>query len=252
MASQDRQPGLVHEVCAEPGRRPARSRGSSPRISTCCTRGRDRRGHRTSRLAGNPFLPSVRPADHLRQGGAGGSGGPVARTASDCGAVVKPDITFFGEMLPAGALEEAFSLAAQVDLLLVLGSSLVVQPAASVPLATLEAGGRLAIVNLDPHPWTTARPAAGRTWKRNSRPWPAFCPPRHGKISPLNSCLGLIFDNSPGSRCSGGRERSFGRRSGRKVQPVLLQNCQSGVENWPAGGNDSRSDQVTMGEKVIE
>ena len=55
-------------------------------------------------------------------------------------------------MLPEGALEDAFALAMSVDLLLVLGSSLVVQPAASVPLATLETGGRVAIVNLDATP----------------------------------------------------------------------------------------------------
>ena len=63
---------------------------------------------------------------------------------------MKPDITFFGEMLPEGALEAAFELAAAADLMLVLGSSLVVQPAASVPLATAQAGGRLAVVNRDP------------------------------------------------------------------------------------------------------
>jgi NAD-dependent deacetylase len=73
-------------------------------------------------------------------------------TCDACGAVVKPDITFFGEMLPTGALEEAFALAGSVDLILVLGSSLVVQPAASVPLATLDAGGLLAIVNLGATP----------------------------------------------------------------------------------------------------
>ncbi len=69
-----------------------------------------------------------------------------------CGGVVKPDITFFGEMLPAGALEAAFAEAAAADLTLVLGSSLAVQPAASVPLATVEAGGRLVIVNREPTP----------------------------------------------------------------------------------------------------
>jgi len=73
-------------------------------------------------------------------------------TCEQCGGIFKPDITFFGEMLPAGALEKAFALAGSVELLLVLGSSLVVQPAASVPLATLEAGGRLAIVNLGKTP----------------------------------------------------------------------------------------------------
>jgi NAD-dependent deacetylase len=66
--------------------------------------------------------------------------------------VVKPDVTFFGEMLPAGALEAAFAEAAAADLTLVLGSSLVVQPAASVPLATVEAGGQLVIVNREPTP----------------------------------------------------------------------------------------------------
>ena len=73
-------------------------------------------------------------------------------TCSQCGGIFKPDITFFGEMLPAGALEKAFALAGSADLMLVLGSSLVVQPAASVPLVTLEAGGRLAIVNLGETP----------------------------------------------------------------------------------------------------
>ncbi len=64
-----------------------------------------------------------------------------------CDGVVKPDITFFGEMLPVGAIEEAAERASEVDVMLVLGSSLVVQPAATIPLYTLEAGGTLAIVN---------------------------------------------------------------------------------------------------------
>lgn len=81
-------------------------------------------------------------------------------TCGQCGGIFKPDITFFGEMLPVGALEGAFALAGSVDLMLVLGSSLVVQPAASVPLATLEAGGRLAIVNLGETPLDSR--AAGR------------------------------------------------------------------------------------------
>lgn len=69
-----------------------------------------------------------------------------------CDAVLKPAITFFGEMLPEGALETAGAWAAEADLLLVLGSSLVVQPAASVPLLTARAGGRLAVVNRGPTP----------------------------------------------------------------------------------------------------
>lgn len=65
----------------------------------------------------------------------------------DCGGVLKPDITFFGEALPARALEEARQLAEQADLMLVLGSSLVVYPAASLPAFTLRNGGDLIIVN---------------------------------------------------------------------------------------------------------
>ncbi len=64
-----------------------------------------------------------------------------------CGGPYKPDITFFGEMLPEEAFEGAIALASRADLLVVLGSSLTVQPAASIPLYALRHGGRLAIVN---------------------------------------------------------------------------------------------------------
>jgi NAD-dependent deacetylase len=77
--------------------------------------------------------------------------GEIPRCES-CQGVVKPDITFFGEMLPPGALERACELAAEADLMLVLGSSLVVHPAAGVPLVTCRCGGKLAIVNKGPTP----------------------------------------------------------------------------------------------------
>jgi len=64
-----------------------------------------------------------------------------------CGTAVKPAITFFGEMLPPGAFEDAVALARDADIMLVLGSSLVVQPAASIPVQALNAGARLVIVN---------------------------------------------------------------------------------------------------------
>jgi NAD-dependent deacetylase len=69
-----------------------------------------------------------------------------------CRGIIKPDITFFGEALPTGAIERAVREAAGADLMLVLGSTLVVQPAASIPLYTLQSGGRLAIVNNAPTP----------------------------------------------------------------------------------------------------
>lgn len=64
-----------------------------------------------------------------------------------CRGIVKPDITFFGELLPEKALSEAVRQASRADLILVLGSSLVVQPAASIPLYTIQNGGQLVIVN---------------------------------------------------------------------------------------------------------
>ena len=76
----------------------------------------------------------------------GGVPGAVPRCPV-CGGVYKPDITFFGEALPEDAFRGAAALCAEADLVVVLGSSLVVQPAASLPLSTLRAGGRLAIVN---------------------------------------------------------------------------------------------------------
>jgi NAD-dependent deacetylase len=69
-----------------------------------------------------------------------------------CGEAYKPDITFFGEMLPEHAFEGAVALAQQSDLMLVLGSSLTVHPAASIPPLTVRAGGELAIVNAQPTP----------------------------------------------------------------------------------------------------
>jgi NAD-dependent deacetylase len=69
---------------------------------------------------------------------------PVCPT---CGAVLKPDVVFFGELVPAEAIDRAFGLARRARLLLVVGSALEVYPVAGLPLETLRAGGELAIVN---------------------------------------------------------------------------------------------------------
>jgi NAD-dependent deacetylase len=64
-----------------------------------------------------------------------------------CGAVLKPAITFFGESLPVRALEDAEKTAEAAGLLLVLGTSLTVYPAAALPELTIRSGGKLVIVN---------------------------------------------------------------------------------------------------------
>jgi NAD-dependent deacetylase len=74
---------------------------------------------------------------------------PLPRCPS-CGAVLKPDVVFFDEVLPADAIDRAYELAAAARLLLVVGSSLEVWPVAELPLVTLRAGGRVAVVNRGP------------------------------------------------------------------------------------------------------
>ncbi len=69
-----------------------------------------------------------------------------------CGEAYKPDITFFGETLPERAFDDAVALAQKADLMLVLGSSLTVHPAAMIPPLTVRAGGELVIVNAQPTP----------------------------------------------------------------------------------------------------
>jgi NAD-dependent deacetylase len=74
---------------------------------------------------------------------------PLPRCAH-CGAVLKPDVVFFGELLPRGAIDRAYELARGTRLLLVIGSSLEVYPVAELPLETVQAGGSVAIVNRGP------------------------------------------------------------------------------------------------------
>lgn len=70
-----------------------------------------------------------------------------------CGSIVKPDVVMFGELLPAAAIDRAFELARKAGVLLVVGSSLEVYPAAGLPEETLAGGGELAIVNKAPTPY---------------------------------------------------------------------------------------------------
>jgi NAD-dependent deacetylase len=70
----------------------------------------------------------------------------------DCGAPLKAATISFGQNLDAEVLDEAFRLARETDLMLVVGSSLVVQPAAALPVAAAQAGARVVIVNRDETP----------------------------------------------------------------------------------------------------
>jgi len=69
-----------------------------------------------------------------------------------CGGVLKPDAVFFGEPLPQAVLNAAISLSRNCDLFIVVGSTLVVYPAAYLPMYAVEAGAKLVIVNLSSTP----------------------------------------------------------------------------------------------------
>jgi len=70
-----------------------------------------------------------------------------------CQGILKPDAVFFGEALPQETLQEAIRRAQNCDLFIVIGSTLVIYPAAYIPTYAGEAGATLAIVNLTPTPF---------------------------------------------------------------------------------------------------
>ena len=69
------------------------------------------------------------------------------------GTVLKPTVVLFGEPMPAAPMQEAFALAAEADVMLVVGSSLVVYPAADVPFVALRSGARMIVINAEPTPF---------------------------------------------------------------------------------------------------
>ena len=73
-----------------------------------------------------------------------------------CRGPVKPDVVLFGELLPESAMAGAQQLAERAELMICIGSSLAVFPAAGLPRLTLEHGGRLAIVTKGPTPYDGA------------------------------------------------------------------------------------------------
>lgn len=71
---------------------------------------------------------------------------------SDCGGKLRPAVVFFGESLNPQVLNLAHEEAEKCDFLLAVGSSLVVYPAADIPLRAKQRGARLAIVNKERTP----------------------------------------------------------------------------------------------------
>jgi len=70
----------------------------------------------------------------------------------DCSGILKPDTVSFGQAMPQDKMAQAITHARECDLCIVLGSSLVVYPAASVPVSAVESGAKLMIINRDETP----------------------------------------------------------------------------------------------------
>lgn len=71
---------------------------------------------------------------------------------SHCGSVLRTSTILFGESLPEETLRRAVEASAGADVMLVVGSSLVVKPASQLPVVARKRGARLVIVNREPTP----------------------------------------------------------------------------------------------------
>ncbi|MCC7162786.1 MAG: NAD-dependent deacylase [Anaerolineae bacterium] len=73
-----------------------------------------------------------------------------------CNSYLRPDVVWFGEMLPPVELDEAFRAAVECDVFLSIGTSGVVEPAASLPFIALQKGAIVIEVNPDATPLSNA------------------------------------------------------------------------------------------------
>ncbi len=71
----------------------------------------------------------------------------IPPSCPQCGSLLRPDVVWFGEALPANALREALNAAENADLFMAIGTSGIVEPAASLPLVALSAGATLVEIN---------------------------------------------------------------------------------------------------------
>jgi len=106
--------------------------------------------HGTNRKAVCVNCGRVEPIETVRRTVEAGNWEP---RCTDCGELVKPATISFGQAMPAEELEAAFAAAAACDLLLMIGSSLQVEPAASVPREARRSGAKLIFINRTETPW---------------------------------------------------------------------------------------------------
>jgi len=73
----------------------------------------------------------------------------------DCGALLRPHVVWFGESLSSSVLYKAFQVSSSCEIIFSIGTSAVVQPAASLPLAAAEANAKIVEINPGPTPLTS-------------------------------------------------------------------------------------------------
>jgi NAD-dependent deacetylase len=93
--------------------------------------------------------------------------GPDPRCEA-CGERVRPGVVWFGENLPVGAIDAAFAAAGACDAFLVIGTSGVVQPAASLADAARSAGAVVIEINPNPTPLSEIADVAIRSGSREA------------------------------------------------------------------------------------
>jgi NAD-dependent deacetylase len=152
---EDKQPNRAHEVLAELERKGMLDAVITQNIDRLHERAGSRElvevhgtiSHSSCLRCGTSY-----PLADVRERQAGDSRG-VPRCG--CGEPLKPDVVLFGEYLPVEALSRAEQLAAGAELMLCIGSSLEVYPVCDLPLRTLAAGGRIAILTKGATPLDT-------------------------------------------------------------------------------------------------
>ncbi len=75
--------------------------------------------------------------------------GEIPPICDSCGGVIKSRTILFGEPLPESAMSEAIEICRSTDLMLVIGTSLTVYPAAYLPQLAKNSGAKVILINLD-------------------------------------------------------------------------------------------------------
>jgi NAD-dependent deacetylase len=111
------------------------------------------------RMAGNPVvyelhgnIQRVRCADCYAFAETWGDDTEDVPRCTDCGGLLRPDVVWFGEALPRAELEAAVEAARSCEVYLSIGTSGVVQPAASLAYAARNRGATIVEINAEPTP----------------------------------------------------------------------------------------------------